>query len=319
MSGAAIARAQPTAAAAETLFRAGREAMARGDARTACAKFRESYRLDSALGTLLNISVCEEQLGELSNAWQHYQEVVHSLPESDSRVTIARQHLDVLEPRLPRLTLKLAESAPPETRITIGTIELAAASLDVAFPVDPGSYEIVVTAGGYEPRFYHVDLAEKDRVELAIEPGPPLKVPLDAKHAAAVGPMSPSAAPAGAATDGGAQPSAAAPRVLRVGRSPRRSAAYVLFGVSGAMLITGAVTGVLALGRASVVNDECEGSKCSTRGLRAASAGKALFTMSMVGLGTALATGGTGLYLWLSEPKPGKPPAAAMLVARTQF
>src|SRR5262245_9051827 len=97
--------AQPAEAASEALFRAGRDAMQHGDARTACAKFRESYRLDRALGTLLNIAVCEEALGELSAAWQHHQSVIHELPEGDDRVVIAHQHLMQLDARLPRVTV----------------------------------------------------------------------------------------------------------------------------------------------------------------------------------------------------------------------
>src|SRR5262245_40491856 len=77
------AAAQPGTAASETLFRAGRDAMQRGDATSACAKFRESYRLEQAPGTLLNIAVCEEALGELCNAWQHYQDLIHELPADD--------------------------------------------------------------------------------------------------------------------------------------------------------------------------------------------------------------------------------------------
>src|SRR5262249_55537702 len=47
-------------AAAEALFRQGRQAMEAKDFATACPKFAESQRLDPAVGTLMNWATCEE-------------------------------------------------------------------------------------------------------------------------------------------------------------------------------------------------------------------------------------------------------------------
>jgi hypothetical protein len=165
--------AQPVAAASEALFRAGRDAMQHGDPATACAKFRESYRLEHALGTLLNIGVCEEALGELGNAWQQYQEVIHALPSDDERVAIANQHLVLLEPRLPRLTVHRSAVAPEDTHASIGGVELGAASFDVALPMDPGSYVIEASSPGRAARSYPVELHEGDHAQVEIEPGEP--------------------------------------------------------------------------------------------------------------------------------------------------
>src|ERR1041384_7022387 len=63
------ARAEPdSVAAAETLFREGREAVKRADYAVACPKFQESQRLDPAIGTLLNLALCEESWGGLADA-----------------------------------------------------------------------------------------------------------------------------------------------------------------------------------------------------------------------------------------------------------
>src|SRR5687768_2981870 len=60
---AASAGAEPRdAAAAEALFRQGRQAADAGDHAKACEKFKESNRLDPALGTVFNIADCEEKL-----------------------------------------------------------------------------------------------------------------------------------------------------------------------------------------------------------------------------------------------------------------
>ena len=63
-------------AAAEALFREGRTAAQKKDFTTACAKFRESNRLDPAVGTVFNIADCEERLGRLATSWTLFQEVV---------------------------------------------------------------------------------------------------------------------------------------------------------------------------------------------------------------------------------------------------
>src|SRR5262245_59061569 len=77
----ASARAENVSA--EALFRAGRAATARGDHAAACTHYRESYRLEQAPGTLLNLALCEETLGKLASAWQHYQDAVFDLSAED--------------------------------------------------------------------------------------------------------------------------------------------------------------------------------------------------------------------------------------------
>src|SRR5262245_37563455 len=58
------------AAAAEALFREGRQLMDSGAIAQACVKFEESLRLDPALGTMLNLAVCEERAGNTKRACQ---------------------------------------------------------------------------------------------------------------------------------------------------------------------------------------------------------------------------------------------------------
>jgi tetratricopeptide (TPR) repeat protein len=92
---ALVLAARPRAAsagdppAAQALFKQGRDAAKRGDHATACEKFAESYRLDPAPGTLLNLGDCKERLGMLASAWQYYTAAAEQL--SDERTDIARQ------------------------------------------------------------------------------------------------------------------------------------------------------------------------------------------------------------------------------------
>src|SRR5688500_10877054 len=78
-------------AAAEALFREGRALADAGDYGGACAKFRESERLDPAIGTTFNIADCEERQGHVARAWTLYREVAQRLPASDGRRAIAEE------------------------------------------------------------------------------------------------------------------------------------------------------------------------------------------------------------------------------------
>lgn len=137
-------------AAADALFRAGRDAMKRGDFATACPKFAESQRLDPAPGTLLNLAQCEEASGKTASAVQHYRDVAELLSGTDPRAGHSKARVAALLPQVPKLTIKLTPDAPPGTSISRGDIELGAASLGEPLPVDPGEHLIVVAAPGHK-------------------------------------------------------------------------------------------------------------------------------------------------------------------------
>src|SRR5689334_1948856 len=59
-------------AAAEALFREGKQLMADGAFERACPKLAESYRLDPATGALLATALCYERANKLASAWVAY-------------------------------------------------------------------------------------------------------------------------------------------------------------------------------------------------------------------------------------------------------
>jgi tetratricopeptide (TPR) repeat protein len=282
-----LASAQP--AAAEALFRAGREAVERGDHQTACDRFRESYRLETAVGTLINIAMCEEQLGELSRAWAHYQEAVHALPADDRRRETIIARLAAIDARLPRVTIALAPSAPPDTRVVIGSIELTRASFDVALPYDPGQYTLEAAAPGHASRTHTLALVEGQRAQLVVAPGEAL-APVEA--AAAPAPVPPAASTSAPAPFVRADAHAAA-------SSAQRDIGWVLIGAASASAIATGIAGAFVIDRAAIVDDHCPRDMCDLEGERAAASGRSVYALFIAAGVSTLITSSVGIYLLL--------------------
>jgi len=275
---ASRAQEQRDPAAAEELFRQGRVAAEKRDYLTACEKFRESNRLDSALGTLFNIADCEEKIGRLATSWTLFREVAQRLPADDERRAIALQRAQALEPRVPRLSVHLAPTSRTDRVVRRDGVVLGSASLDTWLPVDPGEHVVVVSAPGTESTSFAARVGEGERSRLDVRVGPPLS------HAAAPG-------------TGHTEPSA--PRA-------NHTAAYLLGGLGAAGLVTGIVAGVLVLDRKSTADKNCVDHVCNQLGYDAAQSGKTLGVVTTVGLITGAVGLGGATYLFLSAPSPSE-------------
>jgi hypothetical protein len=273
-------------AGAEALFRAGREAAAKGDYATACSRFEESHRLEPAAGTVFNLADCYEKRGQLASAWQRYREAKERLPAGDERSAFAETRILALEPRLPKLALELAPSAS-SALVKRDGVEIRAASLGIDVPVDPGPHEIVVTMSGHADRTVSLQLAEAESKRIVLEPGPALA-------------QEPSATPDRTATASG---SSTAP------------AGYVVGGIGVAGVATSLVLGAMVLDRKNTVEQECVHDVCSQKGADAADSGKTLSTISTIAFAAGAVGVGVGLYLVLSS-KPSAETARLELVTR---
>src|SRR5690348_2865501 len=117
--GRALAQPSDAHAQAEDYFRQGREALARGDHRTALRLFQVSHGLEPGRGKLINVAVCEERLGLYASALKHFQEARVNLPSGDDREQLLKQHLDAVGPRVPYLRIQLVTGAPRGSGVTL--------------------------------------------------------------------------------------------------------------------------------------------------------------------------------------------------------
>ncbi len=138
-------------AAAEALFRAGRQLIQEGKLEEAYAKFEESYRLDPTAGALLNQGECRLREGKTASAWALYQQsaTLADVQGKPDLFDLASQRQRELEPNLSYVTFHVAK-AVPGLEVKRDGVLVGAAQFDVTLPVDPGRHFISAQAPGYE-------------------------------------------------------------------------------------------------------------------------------------------------------------------------
>jgi hypothetical protein len=148
-------------ALAEALYREGRALLAEGKTHEACPKFAESYRLDAATGTLLNLAACHESEGKFAAAWVEFSRAV-ALARRDrryDRVRFAQDHLAIIEPKLSHLTVVVsAGTEVPGLETRVDGVPLRTAARGVSTPVDPGPHTVEATAPGHKAWSQQVDI-----------------------------------------------------------------------------------------------------------------------------------------------------------------
>jgi hypothetical protein len=157
--------------------------MAEGKVSEACPKFAESYRLDPATGTLLNLAHCHESQGKLATAWLEFSRALPLARRDgrDDRVRFAQERLAIIEPKLSYLTV-VAPPEPSDLEVHVDDAALPPAAIGVPTPVDAGDHMIVARAPGRKPyseRVHVGDDAKKVTVTIpaleaisAVEPMP---------------------------------------------------------------------------------------------------------------------------------------------------
>lgn len=282
-----LARADEPAAA-EHLFRQGRALLSAGHLAEACGKFEESYHLDPALGTLLNLAKCHEELGKIATAWGEYATAAESAARSKetARRDFAKQHADALAPRLPKLVVV----APRIEGIQIRRdgVVIGAGSLGEAIPIDPGEHTLEARAPGHADWVKKITAREGARERVVV---PELEPKADVE-------------PPPQPVSVGAPPPVVAPPPMRDGSAQRIAG----FAVGGAGVVALAIGGVfigLTGAKKSEANNHCDANKrCDPTGLSAIDAAK---TDAWVADFTLL--GGAGLIaagsvIVLTSPRP---------------
>jgi hypothetical protein len=290
-------------AAAEALFNEGRKLLKQGLVDAACPKFAESYRLDPALGSLLNLASCHEKQGRIASAWGEFRDAEQEAArEGDrKRQLFAAQKVRALEPRLPKLKI-VAVDPPPGMIVRRDEVELSSASLGVEIPVDPGLRMISVEAPGYENWSTDIEVREKKVAEVSI----PALTPL---------PEEPPPAPAA--------PLVAAPGDEAGEGDDQRIVGLVLGGVGVASFAAAGIFALLIVERQGYADDpaRCPApNQCTQEGFDAIESARGYATISTITLiaGAVLISAGAVVYLTAPEGEGSEDtvePAAGLWIA----
>jgi tetratricopeptide (TPR) repeat protein len=173
---AGSARADDTEKAVR-LFSEGRALLEQKNVQGAYEKFSEAERLaPKGAGILINLALCEEQLGKPASAYEHFERAVAVLDAADDRRTFAADHASALRARIAMLTIVLAPTAPRSVEVRRDGRPLPTSGLGRPEAVEPGVHVIDVHAAGRSDR----------RVEVTLRAGEATSVQADAGEVAAV-------------------------------------------------------------------------------------------------------------------------------------
>ncbi|HEV7557092.1 MAG TPA: hypothetical protein VGO00_16610, partial [Kofleriaceae bacterium] len=170
------ARAQ--SAEADVLFREGKKLLKQGKIGEACDKLDASERIESSVGTLLNLADCREKNHQLATAWATFRKAVVAAKNArdGKREREARRREKLLAPRLSYLSVNVPDGHVDGLAITRNGVEVDHALWNQSVPIDAGSYELVAAADGYVSWTKHVKIgndAEKAEIEVpALESKP---------------------------------------------------------------------------------------------------------------------------------------------------
>ena len=273
---------------ARDLMDQGDERVEQRDYAAALVLYRAAHDIMHVPTTGIEVARVEAMRGRLVEAREVALEIgrIPPRPNGDPKPFIeareeARKLAADLDRRIPILTIVVRgvpEGAPLEVKLDGGLLPTEEALKP--HPVNPGRHEIWASAGGLPPVSKEIELQDGQRQTVIVGLG-------------------------GASEDpDGDRPAKPSSR----GVSPL---VYVGFGVGGAGLIAGAITGIFSLTRASEVEALCPGGVCPTRSrleqatqpkdaaLTLANASNIAFAIGVAGVGVGVA----GLFLSKREPK----------------
>ena len=196
--GAPVAHAQ--SAAAEALFREGRTLIKQGNLKAGCDKLEASEKIESSVGTLLNLGDCRERQGRFASAWAAFRkaEAMARREGNDiKREREARRRAVALEGDLASITVQVGAKSRTDGLVIKRDGEVVDSALwGNAIVVDPGSHTVIAEAPGKKPwrsdisigkggkRWVVIPTLESDApVAITPPPAPPPRVVVDAQPA----------------------------------------------------------------------------------------------------------------------------------------
>jgi hypothetical protein len=244
----------------------------------ACAKFEESLRFNAqAIGTLLNVALCDEKLGRFASAVAKFTEARDRAKEQGMEVhrKAADEHIAALADKVPHVTFKFSEPPLPQTTIVIDEKLIPFAAI-ANYPIDPGVHDVVVSAPAH--------LAYKSHFEVTAGEAKDLPIPALERSV-----------------------------TVKV-KSSRRTIGKITTVTGVAAIGTGVILGLIAKRKYDTATESCNritvGNEkvwqCDSTGFAGTRSARTIGTTGTVVGGIGLVAVGVGAILWLTSPKEGE-------------
>jgi hypothetical protein len=274
---------------AEKLFHQAVDYMKAGDFPAACPLLDRSYQLDPKDGTLFTLADCRDREEKLTAAVGHYRAYLGTyekmtgltrLKHKDRAVAAERRITDI-EAVLPKVKFVWETPPSPESKIIVDGVEFRAATLDVLLPLDPGTHEIVVQLPGEPDRRRTLTLEKGGSSIIDLTPAKPKDEDTNATN------------PNGGAGDG--------VNDTKPGKvDPLKVSGYVGIGLGAAGLLTGGITGILAIQQKETGDARCTANYvCDAVGFAAVDRFQTMGNVSTVACLAGGVLAGAGLTLLL--------------------
>ncbi len=215
-------------AGARELFMQGDALQRDGHFTEALDKFQRAQQVYGAPTNVLRIAECDAALGRLVESAEAYREVLRTPlppgapPAFQGAVEQARAELSQVEPRIPKLTVRVQPVGVQGPQMQIDGQNVPAALLGEPVPLDPGTHKISVIAPGYAMTEGAIELKEHETKTAAVN--------LNAIPGVTYAPAT-AAAPAPPRAEAAADPPAPPPPPPDAAAEPRHSSLGLLFGL----------------------------------------------------------------------------------------
>jgi hypothetical protein len=307
-----MAQSSADRATARQLGEDGEHALDAKDYKRAEDDFRRADSLVHAPTLSLGLARALAAEGKLVDAQEIYKTIIREgvapgAPDVFKRaVESAKTEVQDITPKLGGITVTVTApggGSVPNVKVTLDDTPLTAAVLGVKRVTDPGPHVVRASADGFKPASINVTVPVGGSVDA------PLTLAKDDSGAGTAVVTPPPTAPATTATPASSSPAPdAPPPSSRGGAGPWP---WVAFGIGGAGLVTGIVTGVMAISKRSDTLSHCSSSGvCPPDQQSNVDSYNTLGLVSTVGFVVAGVGAAAGVTILFLQPKGGDAPAA---------
>jgi len=283
-----------------------------GDYASARDKFQRAYAIAKVPRLALRAAQADVKLGQLVAAYELYRQAI-GLERNDLWVgksqeqaqAEAQRELDVLQARLPRLTIQVQGVNASEVAVTIDGQAVPAPLLGVERFVDPGKRN-VSGKFGEQKSDQVVTLAEGEKKVLVLKFTPALAMGLAvpgngivSAHAGAAGASKPSNTPGQPDSSASTAPSASPRRASNAART----LAWVSLGMGAGGVVVGTLAGIIVASKYSDLNKSCPDRQCDPSHQTKVNNYEHWRTVSTTGFIVGGVGAAAGVTLLLTSPK----------------